>query len=86
MCGIFVTISTHLRFQTKCPCFGDLALVRCFSGVHAPSPYSFVWSVEHCALGQDAYMGMTVVLLAPREMDNFGCVTSLAPALIFALL
>jgi len=74
-----------MRFQTKCPCFGDLALVRRFSGVRAPRPYSFVGSAKQSALGQDGYMGMRVIL-PPREMHSFGCVASLAPALIFALL
>ena len=81
LCGCLVTIATHLLCQTVGLCFGAPTSVPDASLI-PPRPYSGFRCGEHCALGQNAHMGMMVVLPPPLSTQGLVSVATGLAALI----
>jgi len=75
LCGCLVTIATHMLAQTVYYFVGDPAPVAEANGVLLLRPHDEFRSAEHSALGQDARMGMTVIL-PPRQACDLHCIVS----------
>ena len=79
-----VTIATHMLTQTVYRFLGDPAPVAEANGVLCPRPHDECRSTEHCALGQDAGMGM-IVILPPRQGCDLHCIVSSEASLTFSV-
>jgi len=84
LCGCLVTIATHMLAETVYRFLGNPAPVAEANGVLLPLPHDEFRSAEYFALGQNARMGMTVIL-SPRQAYDLHCIVSSEASLTFSL-